>query len=146
MPWSPNHQAEFFTFPDGLPPQVLPGEFLQTPSPETKDAIFSSYLPIQEAEAGRGRILLARLERLAPSVAEKFTVRDGLIDDFALRLINESSVDVEEDGDVRSFVALSYCWDSRFEDMWRGEYGEEFTIPFSSLIMRKISAFTLTLC
>ncbi|EPE29277.1 hypothetical protein GLAREA_00437 [Glarea lozoyensis ATCC 20868] len=138
MTWSPNHQAEFFTFPDGLPPQVLPGDFLHTPSPETKNAIFSSYLPIQEAEAERGRVLLARLEKLAPSVAEKFTVRDGLIDDFALRLINESSVDVETDGDVRSFVVMSYCWDPRYEDRWKGEYGEEFTIPFSSLIMQTV--------
>jgi hypothetical protein len=135
--WSPKHQAEFFTFGDGLPPQILPGELLQTPSPNTKDAIFRTYLPYQNEEAEKGRTLLTKLRRLAPNVADKFEVRDDLVGDFTLRLINQSNIDVQGDDDTRSYIAFSYCWDARFEDKRVGEYGEEFTVPFDTLILRK---------
>lgn len=90
------------------------------PNAETKDAIFRSYLPIQEADAETGRILLARLGELAPNIADRFDVRDDLLGEFTLRLINETNVDIEKVDDVRSYVALSYCWDERFKDKWRG--------------------------
>jgi hypothetical protein len=143
-PWSPKHQAEFFTFPNGLPPQILPGDFLQTPCPKTKNAIFRSYLPVQNVETNKGKALLETLRKLTPSVAAKFEVRDDLLGDFTLRLINESSVDVERADDVRTFVALSYCWDNRFEDRRTGKYGEEFTVPFNTLILRKTNVFVFS--
>lgn len=139
--WSTKGQAEFITIPNALPPQKLPGSFLHETSLETKTAIFREYLPGQAAEIRKGQLLLEKLKKLAPSIADRYEVKEDLLDEFQLRLVNETPVDVklQKEGDeVISYVALSYCWNEKYVDKMEGDYGEEIMVPFNTLIFRKI--------
>lgn len=51
-------------------------------------------------------ILLERLAKLDPSVAEAFTPKSKALNGLVFRLVNESDPFQDE----RSYIAMSYCW------------------------------------
>ena len=51
-------------------------------------------------------ILLERLAKLDPSVAEAFTAKSKALNGLVFRLVNES----DQFQDETSYIAMSYCW------------------------------------
>jgi len=89
--WKLNGQIAFFSWPDTIPPQEVPGDILRESDVANKEIIFRDFLPVQEMQVAKGSALLQKLNGLAPSVAANFELKGDLVKDFTLRLINGES-------------------------------------------------------
>ncbi|KAF1845239.1 uncharacterized protein K460DRAFT_376698 [Cucurbitaria berberidis CBS 394.84] len=142
-------QCEFLELDeDELDTSSLRACLIESP---TREILLSSRRPSWTTSASKPGIdaltLLSDLSRLAPSVAKDFIPKDHAESSFSFRLIS----DVDLQGEVEGYIAMSYCWKKVTRDTprtvvtplgdlpfgWTKEV-EQFPLPTSAAIFQAV--------
>jgi hypothetical protein len=93
--------------------QLPDGFYLRTLGSGERDKIFENANAKILVEDARAHEILARLRELDPDVGAKFKIRHDSFADAPFRLLFRKSRETPENSrEVKSFIALSYCWHS----------------------------------
>jgi len=103
-------------------------------SSNAKKVIFRKHLPTAAAQEEKGRGILGRLTRLAPSIARHFEVKSSPVENMTFRLwAQRETNEMRED----AYVALSYCWDLA---KYPPRPGVKYPLPISSLMFSALAS------